>query len=218
MCSRENSSLQKGMNYSLGGNYSVILMSQRTNAPYNDSVSADGKTLIYEGHDVPKTSTNQTPKLTNQQEFHKSGSLTENGKFFKAAQDFKNKIRSAETINVYEKIKPGIWAFNGTFSLVDAWTEHDGHREVFKFKLILGVENRTNTTQEYNPNPGRIIPTQVKLEVWKRDKGRCVLCGSENNLHFDHIIPFSKGGSSTTAQNIQLLCAKHNLEKHDKIE
>lgn len=37
------------------------------------------------------------------------------------------------------------------------------------------------------------------------------------NLHFDHDIPFSKGGSSLTAENVRLLCAKHNLEKSDKI-
>ena len=62
-----------------------------------------------------------------------------------------------------------------------------------------------------------MIPSDVKLEVWKRDKGQCVLCGSKENLHFDHIIPFSKGGSSLTAKNIQILCAKCNLSKHDKI-
>jgi 5-methylcytosine-specific restriction endonuclease McrA len=46
---------------------------------------------------------------------------------------------------------------------------------------------------------------------------QCVLCSSTKNLHFDHDIPFSKGGSSLTAANVRLLCAKHNLEKSDKI-
>ncbi len=63
----------------------------------------------------------------------------------------------------------------------------------------------------------RMIPTSVKLEVWKRDKGQCVTCGSKDNLHFDHILPYSKGGTSLKVANIQLLCARHNLEKHDKI-
>jgi len=63
----------------------------------------------------------------------------------------------------------------------------------------------------------RLIPTAVKLEVWRRDGGRCVTCGATDNLHFDHIIPYSKGGTSLHADNIQLLCARHNLEKRDRI-
>jgi len=54
------------------------------------------------------------------------------------------------------------------------------------------------------------------LEDQTEDIG--VKCGSTNNLHFDHIIPYSKGGPSLVAENIQLLCARHNLEKRDKIE
>ena len=63
----------------------------------------------------------------------------------------------------------------------------------------------------------RIIPTAVKLEVWKRDGGKCAICGATDELHFDHIIPYSKGGTSLKADNIQLLCARHNLEKRDNI-
>jgi 5-methylcytosine-specific restriction endonuclease McrA len=34
---------------------------------------------------------------------------------------------------------------------------------------------------------------------------------------FDHILPLSKGGTSLKAENIQLLCARHNLSKSAKI-
>ena len=51
-----------------------------------------------------------------------------------------------------------------------------------------------------------------------RRVGKCVVCGSTVNLHFDHIIPYSRGGSSLVAENIQLMCARHNLAKHDKIQ
>lgn len=64
----------------------------------------------------------------------------------------------------------------------------------------------------------RTVPTSVKLEVWRRDGGRCVICGSTEDLHFDHVIPYSKGGSSTDPRNIQVLCSRCNLEKHAKIE
>jgi 5-methylcytosine-specific restriction endonuclease McrA len=39
----------------------------------------------------------------------------------------------------------------------------------------------------------------------------------DKNLHFDHDIPFSKGGSSLTTANVRLLCAKYDLQKSDKI-
>jgi 5-methylcytosine-specific restriction endonuclease McrA len=55
------------------------------------------------------------------------------------------------------------------------------------------------------------------LEVWQRDGGRCVVCGATDELHFDHILPYSKGGTSLTAVNVQLLCARHNIAKGDRI-
>ncbi|KKL86705.1 hypothetical protein LCGC14_1942040 [marine sediment metagenome] len=62
----------------------------------------------------------------------------------------------------------------------------------------------------------RHISDDVKREVWKRDKEQCIKCGRKVNLEFDHIIPFSKGGSNTT-KNIQLLCSECNSRKYNKI-
>ncbi len=58
----------------------------------------------------------------------------------------------------------------------------------------------------------------MNFQLGKRDGGKCTKCGSTDDLHFDHIIPWSKGGSSSTAENVQLLCERHNLQKHDRIE
>jgi flagellar biosynthesis GTPase FlhF len=62
----------------------------------------------------------------------------------------------------------------------------------------------------------RIIPPQVKQNVWQRDGGRCVECGSKEKLEYDHIIPVSKGGSNTE-RNVQLLCEHCNRTKHANI-
>ena len=60
------------------------------------------------------------------------------------------------------------------------------------------------------------IPREVVDAVYSRDGGRCVYCGSTDNLQLDHIIPFSRGGA-TNVENLQLLCQKCNLEKSNKI-
>jgi hypothetical protein len=219
MCRREGVSLQRGMNFELDGNHSVILMSVRPGAPYADRLEDDGSTIIYEGHDVPRSSVHPRPKVVDQQEFTPTGLPTENGKFHSAAQLFKSGHRPSERVRVYEKIKQGIWSYNGVFLLVDSWQEESNGRSVFKFKLaaVEGEEDFSAPVPK-QLRARRVIPTSVKLEVWKRDGGKCCKCGATEDLHFDHIIPWSKGGSSSTADNIQLLCGKHNLEKHDRIE
>ena len=47
MCQEEGVNLQRGMNFHLGNDYSVILMSLRQNAPYADKILEDGKVLSY---------------------------------------------------------------------------------------------------------------------------------------------------------------------------
>jgi len=218
MCGRECASLQRGMNFRIDGNHSVILMSLRPNAPYRDRLEDDGTTLIYEGHDHPKTAECSNPKIVDQPERTSSGRLTENGKFHIAAQESKVEGRRPERVRVYEKIRDGIWAYNGVFHLVDSWTESDDHRLVFKFRLIAVEDDEDfDATPKLPPPRRRIIPTPVKIAVWKRDGGKCVICGASDELHFDHDLPWSKGGASITEENVQLLCARHNLEKHDRI-
>jgi len=98
MCRREGVSLQQGMNFQLGDGYSVILMSVRLNAPYRDEISDDGTTLIYEGHDLPRRNPLIDPKTVDQPQFTSAGRLTQNGKFYKAAEDFRNGIRKPEIV------------------------------------------------------------------------------------------------------------------------
>jgi hypothetical protein len=60
------------------------------------------------------------------------------------------------------------------------------------------------------------IPERIRNEVWRRDGGKCVECGSVYNLEFDHKIPVAKGGSHT-ARNLQILCEPCNRRKSDNI-
>jgi hypothetical protein len=70
------------------------------------------------------------------------------------------------------------------------------------------------SAQEHSRDGGqrRPIPKEIRYAVFNRDGGRCVECGSNFDLHFDHVIPLAMGGGSTV-ENLQLLCADCNLRK-----
>lgn len=211
----ENATVQKGMNFQIKPEYSIFLMSVRKNAPYADEWDKSTNTLIYEGHDAFSNWV-KIPKEADQPLTTPNGTLTENGRFFTAAQSYKMRlVEDPHKVKVYEKIKDGIWCYKGFFNLVDAKIVKADNRKVFKFYLqpVEFISKRKQITLPHS----RIIPTVVKIEVWKRDKGQCVLCGSKENLHYDHDLPFSKGGTSLTGENVRILCMKHNLKKSDKI-
>jgi hypothetical protein len=58
----------------------------------------------------------------------------------------------------------------------------------------------------------RYISETTKKIVYSRDGGVCKCCGSASSLEYDHITPYSCGGSSE-ASNIQLLCKQCNRSK-----
>lgn len=220
MAFREGLSLQKGMNFHVRPGYSILLMSTRDNAPYHDRWDEDRDALLYQGHDAPRRHDEPDPKSIDQPLTYPSGSLTQNGKFFEAAKRAAHGESPAEVVRVYEKLHRGIWSDKGLFELVDARIELENGRNVCVFMLHPrpDADEQSANRAPAELSHRRMIPTHVKVEVWDRDRGKCVKCGATTNLHFDHDVPFSKGGSSLTAANVRLLCAKHNLAKSDRIE
>lgn len=155
---------------------------------------------------------------TDQPDRYPSGGLTQNGMFHNAAQNYKSGKREPERVRVYEKLRAGIWSYNGVFHLVDSWRERDKFRQVFKFRLVaVEGDEDFDVPPQRNIQSRRVIPSAVKLAVWKRDGGKCVMCDATDELHFDHDLPWSKGGTSITEENVQLLCARHNIQKRDHI-
>jgi hypothetical protein len=219
MVGREGRSLQAGMNHHVRPGYSILLMSTRRNAPYNDRWDSDRGVLIYEGHDAKKEPGGPDPKTIDQPLALPSGSPTANGKFYAAAKRAANGEASPESVRVYEKLDSGVWSDKGMFHLMDAEIVSSGGRAVVEFYLRPLPDSSEDEQVDLTDLPHtRLIPTSVKVEVWKRDRGRCVICGSTESLHYDHDLPFSKGGTSLTAENVRILCAKHNLQKSDRIE
>jgi hypothetical protein len=215
LCILENvKSIQKGMSFRINPRYSVILMSRKNNACYTDKIK-NSETIIYQGHNIPAQTKGEIPELVNQPYYTKKNKLTENGKFALAAYLYKMGKRDTEYVKVYEKIYNGVWIDRGLFMLVDYEYVSDGKRMIFNFLLEPFHNFKVDRLEKFS---SRYIPSDVKKSVWKRDGGKCVICGTQNNLHFDHDLPYSKGGSSINEKNVRILCAKCNLSKSDKIE
>jgi hypothetical protein len=111
--------------------------------------------------------------------------------------------------NVYKFDRPD---YSDHEMLLQIMALEDRERKKFerlkhKFSVKEGSESSNNRER---------IPEEVRIAVWRRDEGKCVKCGSRENLEYDHIIPISKGGSNTV-RNIELLCEKCNREKSNNI-
>ena len=77
---------------------------------------------------------------------------------------------------------------------------------IFKFILQLTDEEIKGLKEVIGlEEDSRVIYSDVKAQVRKRDKGQFVKSGSKQHLHFEHILSYSKGGTSRDVRNIQLL-------------
>ena len=195
-------------------------MSRRHDAPYADAMSSDESILLYEGHDATRRSDASDPKTVDQPRTTSNGRQTENGRFADWVDSSKKGRVEIAVFRVYEKMRPGVWTDRGLYLLKDYAYPVANGRRVFKFRLEQADfdSNDDDQAATLNSEFTRQIPSWVKQEVYKRDKGQCVICNATDQLHFDHDFPFSKGGTSILPENVQILCARHNLAKSSNIE
>lgn len=94
-----------------------------------------------------------------------------------------------------------------------------------KSKAPQPTHNSTTTSSSSHPTPTselhrskspRHIGRALRYEVWKRDKGRCLQCGSQRNVQVDHIKPVALGGLSQI-ENLRLLCFHCNQRQSIKV-
>lgn len=90
--------------------------------------------------------------------------------------------------------------------------DFDKERRYFEKLKVKFDEPRVIESSYNRPR----IPEKIRIEVWRRDGGKCARCGSREKLEYDHIVPISKGGSNT-ARNIELLCEKCNRSKSNNV-
>ena len=63
---------------------------------------------------------------------------------------------------------------------------------------------------------GQVSPSE-RAAVWLQCEGKCVHCGSTDDLEMDHVVPLNAGGEHD-ATNIQVLCHTCNSSKGDRLE
>jgi hypothetical protein len=125
---------------------------------------------------------------------------------------------SLKTFTLY---KGDVWASMHGFSDCDwssmirrqAQVNYDQPIELQQFlSMCGGREVSAKSVGTYRER----IPEHVRFEVWRRDQGKCVRCGSRQKLEFDHIVPVAEGGSNS-ARNIELLCESCNRRKGSRV-
>lgn len=92
-------------------------------------------------------------------------------------------------------------------------SDNDQSQEVEQVEIVEEITKETEIVFKHKTK--RLPSERLKVQVLMRDGNKCRLCGitvTGDNIHFDHIQPWSKGGE-TVLDNIQVLCQKHNLAK-----
>jgi|GEM_PF-1401468 len=190
---REGMNLQKGMNFRNNGEQlSVFLVLSRASGEFKDEWDAAKQRYTYEGHDSTAEARGATE---DQLLMYGSDKVTENGRIFRAAIDFKDGVRHEPLqVQIYEKLDPGVWFDKGIFNLVDAAGVQEGGRKVYKFHLEPADAGRDDKDEPLEEE--RMLGAMEKAAAWEAAKGRCTECGGESGLRF-----------VVTDTKIRLVCA-----------
>lgn len=114
-----------------------------------------------------------------------------------------------------------LWFYNERFYWEDERLEVDDVKALILDRLrrrdqkLKSARSLMKAEEEGRPIRAR-IPTELRREVFQRDGGACIACGSKFDLQYDHVLPVARGGA-TTLENLQLLCADCNRSKSDSI-
>jgi 5-methylcytosine-specific restriction endonuclease McrA len=77
---------------------------------------------------------------------------------------------------------------------------------------VQALERRGRSGQVGNPLPS----DWVRMYVWRRDRGRCVQCGSHERVWFEYIVPVMAGGRNKE-QNIRLMCGSCSHDARESL-
>lgn len=100
------------------------------------------------------------------------------------------------------------WWWRGAFY----WESGDYNPEELRaLLLMLERDDLQGLAWELKLHPAKPIPENVARVVFKRDGGRCLVCGGNEQIQFTHVVAQSRGGSNDP-HNVHLVCAGCNRE------
>lgn len=127
---------------------------------------------------------------------------------------FRNMKPPTSKYSTYQYIaKFGTW-----IKALEAFIEFINSNVNFEKEVLSQGEDLENESEKeivFKHKTKRNPSERLKVQVLMRDGNKCRLCGiivTGNDIHFDHIFPWSKGGE-TNLENLQILCKSHNLAK-----
>ena len=138
-------------------------------------------------------------------------------RFWAPPEGFTRAIEIVRKVTAEEGMHPN----DVTVSRLKEWGLYSPSINLFEGKLSklreLAAEGMSPPLADIHlqASPARTrqrLTNAVMSAVWTRDGGKCVECGLIDDLEFDHVIPFSKGGSSTT-ENLRILCRVCNRKR-----
>ena len=121
-----------------------------------------------------------------------------------------------EVFQAIEKIlclEPKRWEWISQFRTEELKCVNFGHI----CPVFFLAEAITETQEERRIT--RVIPRAIMLKVVRRDGQVCAMCKRnvlDEEIEFDHIIPISRGGATTT-ENLRILCRECNRKKSNTL-
>ena len=135
--------------------------------------------------------------------------------------------QAAESELLYEtNILQRLWFYSGFLLYVNRQCRSERDYEYIKLKVEEHVLERGDEYQKLIDKISRLrqisknrqqitrkqISDNILAFVLLRDLSKCVLCGDDRNLQFDHILPVSRGGNNEP-ENLRILCRQCNLSR-----
>ncbi len=129
------------------------------------------------------------------------------------------KLFGLNPLHVSNKIAFQSWLRAKGWAIADKEYVHETMQQWLKAKECINSAISLFTDIELvSPSTlKRSYSGKKKDDILERDGNNCIICGSDKRLTLQHIIPYSKGGE-TTSRNLVTLCESCNQELRDNVD